>query len=105
MWDGLVAAEDTLTALFGAFNALYFVAYWRRRTGRPQRVGAAALALVNGSMALEAAFFLALYLTRHLGGPVGGFFSPGVWLSVRAPMLGAAGVISLLIARQRRRER
>lgn len=102
MWDGLVVAQDALTALCAAFNTLYFVGYWRRRAGRPQRVGAAALALVNSSMAAQAVFFLALYLTRRWGGPVEGFFSPGVWLPARAPMLAAAVFISVLIARQRR---
>ena len=105
MWDGLIALGDGLTALCAAFNTLYFVRYWQRPAARSRRVGAAALVLVNSSMAVQAVFFLALYLTHRWGGPVEGFFSPGAWLPARAPMLAAAAFITLLVVRQRRRER
>ena len=103
MWDLLVAAQDALTALCAAFNALYFVRYGRRPAARPRRVGACALVLVNGSVAVQAVFFLALYLTHRWSGPVEGFFSPGVWMPARAPMLAATAFVSLLIVRQQRR--
>lgn len=101
MGDALVAAQDVATVVCGAFNALYFLAYWwRPRSTPPRRLGAAALVLLNTALVVESLFFLSLFLVHRWRGPVDMFFWPPAWLSARALLLAGAAFISLLIVRQ-----
>jgi hypothetical protein len=99
--DALAVAQDLTTALCGGFNALYFLLYLlRRQETLPRRVGAAALALVNGGALVESLYLSTLYTTYHLGwrGEMP-FLSPFPWLLARSlPFLGTL-FVSLLVLR------
>jgi hypothetical protein len=99
--DALAVAQDLTTALCGGFNALYFLLYLlRRQETLPRRVGAAALALVNGGALVESLYLSTLYTTYHLGwrGEMP-FLSPLPWLLARSlPFLGTL-LVSLLVLR------
>jgi hypothetical protein len=99
--DALAVAQDLATALCGGFNALYFLLYLlQRQETLPRRVGAAALALVNGGALVESLYLSTLYTTYHLGwrGETP-FLSPFPWLLARSlPFLGTL-FVSLLVLR------
>jgi hypothetical protein len=107
-WEGLViglgdavaVGQDLGTALCGGFNALYFLAYTLRRAEAPRRrVGAAALALVNGGALVESIHMLVLYLSLRLGWrSQAELLAPGPWLLARSlPFLGTALVAVLIL--------
>ena len=59
--DAVAVGQDLATALCGGFNSLYLLLYALRRSETPRRrIGAAALALVNGGALLESLYLLAL---------------------------------------------
>ena len=63
LWpDGALLFQDGAIILFAGFNTVYFAWYGLKRAHtRARRVATVALALVNASLALEAAFFLAFF--------------------------------------------
>jgi hypothetical protein len=63
-------------------------------------VAAAALTLLNAAVAVESAFFLALYWTYRWQGALDRFFWPPSWLAARALLLAGTAFISALIFRQ-----
>jgi hypothetical protein len=101
--DAMAVSQDLATAFCGGFNSLYFLLYALRQPEAPRRrIGAAALALVNGGALVESLYLLALYLSLRWGwlgqAPL---FAPGPWLLARAlPFLGTA-FVTLLILRSR----
>ena len=101
MPDALVLVQDIVTILCGSFNAVYFSTRWGERGARPShRVAAAALTLLNAAIAVESAFFLALYWTYRWQGALDRFFWPPAWLSARLLLLVGTAFISALILRQ-----
>lgn len=98
--DAVAVGQDLATALCGAFNSLYFLLYALRRSeALRRRVGAAALALVNGGALVESLYFLVLYLSLRLGWrSQAELLAPGPWLLARAlPFLGTAFVALLIL--------
>jgi hypothetical protein len=101
--DAMAVSQDLATALCGGFNSLYFLLYALRQPEVPRRrVGAAALALVNGGALVESLYLFVLYLSLRWGwlgqAPL---FAPSPWLLARAlPFLGTA-FVTLLILRSR----
>jgi hypothetical protein len=101
MADVLVLLQDIVTIGCGGFNAAYFAMRWAERgTGAPHRVAAAALTLLNAAIAVESAFFLALYWTYRWQGALDRFFWPPAWLSARVLLLVGTAFITALILRQ-----
>ena len=99
--DGLAVGQDFTTALCGGFNTLYFLVYALRRSETlRRRIGAAALALVNGGALVESVYLLAVYLSLRLGShDEAGLLAPGPWLLARSlPFLGTA-FVALLVFR------
>ena len=104
MPDVLVLVQDIVTIGCGGFNAVYFANRWvERGTRASHRVAAAALTLLNSAVAVESAFFLALYWTYRWQGALDRFFWPPAWLSARVLLLIGTAFISALILRQQRR--
>jgi len=98
--DAVAVGQDLTTALCGGFNVLYFLLYVLRRAEAPRRrVGAAALALVNGGALVESLYLLALYLSLRLGWrSQAELLAPGPWLLARSlPFLGTAFVAVLIL--------
>jgi hypothetical protein len=103
MPDALVLVQDCFTIVCGGFNAVYFATRWVERGSRAShRVAAAALTLVNGAIAVESVFFLALYWTYRWQGTLDRFFWPPAWLAARVLLLVGTAFISALILRQQR---
>jgi len=101
----MAMGQDLATAFCGGFNSLYFLLYaLRQPVALRRRVGAAALALVNGGALVESLYLLALYLSLHWGWPSQTLLcAPGPWLLARVlPFLGTA-FVTLLILRSRNR--
>ena len=99
--DAVAVSQDLATALCGGFNSLYFLLYALRQPEAPRRrIGAAALALVNGGALVESLYLLALYLSLRWGWlSQTQLCAPGPWLLARAlPFLGTA-LVALLILR------
>jgi hypothetical protein len=98
--DAMAVSQDLATALCGGFNSLYFFLYALRQPEVPRRrVGAAALALVNGGALVESLYLFVLYLSLRWGwlgqAPL---FAPSPWLLARAlPFLGTAFVTLLIL--------
>jgi hypothetical protein len=96
----MAVSQDLTTALCGCFNSLYFLVYALRQPEAPRRrIGAAALALVNGGVLVESLYLFALYLSLRWGWlsqtPLCG---SGPWLLARAlPFLGTAFVTLLIL--------
>ncbi len=101
--DALAMGQDLATALCGGFNSLYFFLYALQRSeASRRRIGAAALALVNGGALVESLFLLALYLSLHWERPDPALYAAGPWLLARAlPFLGTA-FVTFLVLRSRR---
>ena len=98
--DGLAVGQDFTTALCGGFNTLYFLVYALRRSETlRRRIGAAALALVNGGALVESVYLLAVYLSLRLGShDEAGLLAPGPWLLARClPFVGTASVLVLIL--------
>jgi len=98
--DAVAVSQDLTTALCGGFNCLYFLLYALRQSEAPRRrIGAAALALVNGGALVESLYLLALYLSLRLGWRhQAELLAPGPWLLARAlPFLGTAFVALLVL--------
>jgi hypothetical protein len=98
--DAMAVSQDLATALCGGFNSVYFLLYALRRSERlRRRVGAAALALVNGGALVESLYLLALYLSLRLGWcSRQEWIAPCPWLIARAlPFLGTAFVALLVL--------
>lgn len=100
--DAMAVSQDLTTAVCGGFNSLYFLLYaLREPEALRRRVGAAALALVNGGALVESLYLLGLYLSLRSGwrGQTE-LITPGPWLLARAlPFLGTL-LVSLLILRR-----
>ena len=99
--DALAVSQDLATALCGGFNSLYFFLYSLRRPQvRRRRIGAAALALLNGGALVESLYLFALYLSLRLGWRgQAELCAPGPWLLARSlPFLGTA-FVALLVFR------
>jgi hypothetical protein len=104
MADVLVLLQDFVTIFCAGFNAAHFLGRWVDGGSRAShRVGAAALTVLNAAIALQSAFFLALYWAYRWQGPLGPFFWPPAWLSARLLLLAGTAFISALILRQGRR--
>ena len=98
----MAVGQDMTTALCGGFNCLYFLLYALREPEvLRRRIGAAALALVNGGALVESLYLLALYISLRSGWRgQADLFAPGPWLLARAlPFLGTL-LVSLLILRR-----
>ena len=98
--DALAVSQDLATALCGGFNSLYFFLYALRQSPAPRRrIGAAALALVNGGALVESLYLFALYLSLRLGWRgQAELCAPGPWLLARSlPFLGTAFVALLVL--------
>jgi hypothetical protein len=100
----LAVGQDLATALCGGFNSLYFLLYaLRQPEALRRRIGAAALALVNGGALVESLFLLAS-IPLHCEPNQSALYAAGPWLFARAlPFLGTA-FVTLLIVRSRRQE-
>ena len=99
----MAVGQDLATGLCGGFNSLYFLLYaLRQPEALRRRIGAAALALVNGGALVESLYLLALYLSLRWGWPSQTLLcTPGPWLLARVlPFLGTA-FVTLLILRSR----
>ena len=98
--DALAVSQDLATALCGGFNSLYFFLYALRQPETlRRRIGAGALALVNGGALVESLYLFALYLSLR-GGWRGQaeLCAPGPWLLARfLPFLGTAFVAVLVL--------
>ena len=105
LWtDVVVLVQDGANVLFAGFNAAYFAWYGQRRAEtRSRRVAAAALAVLNGSIALEAVLFLGLFIAVHGGVEALPLLRSGAAIGSRSFLLAASTFITLLIWRQRRR--
>jgi len=99
--DAVVVSQDLTTALCGGFNALYCLAYVLRRAEAPRRrVGAAALALVNGGALVESLYLLAVYLSPRLGWrSQTELLAPGPWLLARSLLSLGTAFVAVLILR------
>lgn len=98
--DAVAVSQDLATAVCGGFNSLYFLLYaLRQPEALRRRIGAAALALVNGGALVESLYFLALYLSLRWGWlSQTQLCAPGPWLLARAlPFLGTAFVALLIL--------
>ncbi len=98
--DALAVGQDLTTALCGGFNSLYFFLYALRPSETVRRrVGAVALALVNGGALVESGYLLILYLSLRLEWrDQANLLAPGPWLLARAlPCLGTAFVALLIL--------
>jgi len=98
--DAMAVGQDLATGLCGGFNSLYFLLYAVRQPETlRRRIGAAALALVNGGALVESLYLLALYLSLHWGWPSQTLLcAPGPWLLARVlPFLGTAFVALLIL--------
>jgi hypothetical protein len=98
--DAVAVSQDLATAVCGGFNSLYFLLYALRQS-EPlrRRIGAVALALVNGGALVESLYLITLYLSLRLGWrDEAGLLAPGPWLLARAlPFLGTAFVAGLIL--------
>jgi hypothetical protein len=98
--DAVAVSQDLTTALCGGFNSLYFLLYALRQSKAPRRrIGATALALVNGGALVESLYLFALYLSLRLGWRgQAELYAPGPWLLARSlPFLGTAFVALLVL--------
>jgi hypothetical protein len=96
-------AIDGATAVSGAWNAVWLTARRRFEGRAPRRQALATLAMLNGGIALEAAFAQAVYVAHDAGWRYEALLAPGVWASARAPMLAGVLLLSVLIMRGRTR--
>jgi hypothetical protein len=104
MGMGFVVFEGLLTAVCGGFNCLYFHQYYVRPSIiRQKRAAAMALALLNGGIAVESIYSLALFALHRWRGPEDALFAPVPWLAARFILLLATGLVTVLIIRQERR--
>ena len=104
--DAMAVSQDLATALCGGFNSLYFfLCALRQPETLRRRIGAAALAVVNGGALVESLYLLALYLSLRLGWRgEAELCAPGPWLLARAlPFLGTAFVAVLVLRSLSRR--
>lgn len=99
--DAVAVSQDLATALYGGFNSLYFLFYALRRSeALRRRIGAAALALVNGGTLVESLYLLALYLSLRLGWrSQPELLAPCPWLLARAPLFLGTVFVALLVLR------
>ena len=99
--DAMAVSQDLATALCGGFNSLYFLLYAFRQPEalRLRRIGAAALALVNGGALVESLYLLALYSSLRFGWHSrADLVAPCPWLLARfLPFLGTAFVALLIL--------
>lgn len=101
MGEVLVLMQGLLTVLCGGFNSLYFRRYQTRPSlVRRRRIGAIVLSLVNGGIALESSYSLALYVLRHWWGLEAVLFATVPWLAARLLLFLATGLMTALIIRQ-----
>ncbi len=101
MPDALVLVQDLVTIVCGGFNAAHFATHWAGGNGRSShRVAAVALTLLNGAVAVESGFALAMYWAYRWQAPLDAFFAPAVWLAARFLLLAGTAFISALILRQ-----
>jgi hypothetical protein len=104
--DGMAVGQDLATALCAGFNSLYFFLYALRQLEPPRRrIGAAALALVNGGVLVESLYLLAVYSSLRFGWHSrADLVAPCPWLLARAlPFLGTACVALLILRSLSRR--
>jgi hypothetical protein len=110
---------DGATAAAGAFNSAWLIGHWLGREradarvrpyggngalgGQPwrgRRLAAVTLALVNGGIAVQAAFGQALFSAHRLGLPVEPLFAPAPWFAARLPLFAGTMLLSVLILRR-----
>jgi peptidoglycan biosynthesis protein MviN/MurJ (putative lipid II flippase) len=101
----MAVSQDLATGLCGGFNSLYFLLYALRQAVTPRRrIGAAALALVNGGALVESIYLLALYLSLRWGWSAQTLLcAPGPWLLARVLPFTGTAFVTLLILRSRNR--
>ena len=95
----LLFAADAATAVTGAFNAAWLLAF-AAETSPARRSAAAALAVLNAGAAVQATFAQAMFSARRLGFSIDPFFEPGAWLASRLLLLAGTLLISMLILRR-----
>lgn len=95
----LLFAADGATAVSGAFNAVWLVAF-AGEISPARRTAATALAVLNAGAAVQAVFAQSMFSARRLGFSVDPFFEPGAWLASRLLLLAGTILISMLILRR-----
>ncbi len=95
----LLFAADGATAVSGAFNAVWLLAF-AGEISLARRSAAAALAVLNAGAAVQATFAQAMFSARRLGFSIDPFFEPGAWLASRLLLLAGTLLISMLILRR-----
>jgi hypothetical protein len=98
---GLLFALDGATCAAASFNTAWLLARWARPGSDRRRTAAAALALLNAGIAVEAAFAQALLTAHRLGASTAPYFATASWLAARGGLLAGTLLVSALILRRR----